>query len=130
MPIEEVPLLTTYTSQDGNFTIKIKTRNGSTGQLTCDYVANWSPEGKINDTQSSGSYGWVRNDRTGEIDGAPFSIQVMGAKRADEFQYAVVDNWTGAYQEGDKLRLSGSRSYVNSQGTVEVTPLGTQMFVS
>lgn len=123
-----VPSLKTYTSKDGNFSIKIKTSNGSTGQVTCDYVAKTSPEGQINDTQSIGGFGWVHNDALRRNDVAPFPIQVSGSKRGDQFSYAIVDSWNGAYQPNDTLLMTGSRSYVNSKGLIKVEDLGSQTF--
>lgn len=126
--VTEVPRIATYTSQDGKFAIKIKTANGSTGSISGEYKTNESPEGPIHDQQSSGGFGWVHNDRMRRNDVAPFPIQVTGVKRGDQFGYAIVDVWNGAYQEDNTLRLSGSRSYVNHLGAIEVTSLGTQTF--
>lgn len=125
----EVPQHTTYSTKDGSFAIKIKDSDGSTGALSGEYKAKVSPEGAFNDPLPvTGGFGWVHSDRKGREDVAPFPLQVLAVKRADKFRYCVTDNWTGAYQEDNSLLMSGSRSYVNSQGVVTVESLGTQTF--
>jgi hypothetical protein len=118
----------TFTSQDGNFAFTLQTFGTSTGAITGEYVAKTSPEGQADDKQSTGAFGWVHNDRTGTNDQPPYPIHFMGVKRGDQLRYAIVDIWNGVRQNDKTLLMSGSRSYVNSQGVVKVEPLGTQAF--
>jgi hypothetical protein len=60
---------------------------------------------------------------------APFSIAFSASVRPEPGRpYVLQDHWIGGYQTNNTLLLTGSRSFVNSDGVVESISLGTQTF--
>ena len=123
-----VPHLTTYTSEDKNFKIQIKSADPSNGAITAAYETTYSPQGPFTDPSAPGTYAWVFSDQQGKDGVAPFNIRIAGSIRPDKRPYCIVDTWNGAYQTDNTLLMSGSCSYVNSKGVVQVTNLGTFRF--
>jgi hypothetical protein len=125
-----VPNLTTYRSDDKNFTIKLNSADASTGTISASYETTYSPQGAFSDPSANGTYAWVFSDQQGKDGVAPFNLRIVGSIRPDKRPYCIVDTWNGAYQTDNSLFLEGSRSYVNSKGVVQVTSLGTLRFTS
>ncbi|HVR99583.1 MAG TPA: hypothetical protein VMW27_23365 [Thermoanaerobaculia bacterium] len=126
--MSNVPQLGTYVSEDTNFAIKIDSANPSNGQIDGSYKASYSPEGPFSAQGSIGTYAWVFSDSQGKDGVAPFSLRVSGSIRPNKNPYCIMDTWTGAYRADNTLLMEGSRSYVNSKGSVQTASLGTLTF--
>ncbi|MFC5473935.1 hypothetical protein [Paraherbaspirillum soli] len=126
--MSNVPLIGKYISADKNFTLKISSANPSNGVITGVYSANYSPIGGLVVEGDVGTYGWVFNKAQGKDGVAPFNLSFGGAQRPDKRPYNIVDNWNGAYLANNTILAEGSRSFVNSEGLVEVGSLGTMLF--
>ncbi|AMP03558.1 hypothetical protein [Collimonas pratensis] len=126
--MSNVPAIGTYTSADKNFTLKISSANPSNGVITGVYSANYSPIGAFSVEGNVGNYGWVFSKSQGKDGVAPFNLSFGGAQRPDQRPYNIVDNWNGAYLTDNTILVEGTRSFVNSDGVVEVGSLGTLRF--
>lgn len=119
-----LPKLGTYTSENKQFKIQITSTDSDKGRINAIYESNYSPVGAFTtEEEDIGGYMWV-----GKYSQLPFSISFAIAKRPENWAYAIRDSWVGAYQAGDTLLMEGVRSYVNSDGVVEVLSLGTLSF--
>ncbi|MFM2341395.1 MAG: hypothetical protein RLZZ592_1048 [Pseudomonadota bacterium] len=123
-----VPILGLYTSEDKVFSITLLGANASNGVITAEYKAGYSPVGPLTLKGDIGNYGWVLNKSQGRDGVAPFVISFGGNWRPEPRIYCIYDRWTGAYQTDNKLLMEGSRVYVNQDGVVQVTSLGTHTF--
>ncbi|NET81369.1 MAG: hypothetical protein F6J94_05195 [Moorea sp. SIO1F2] len=125
----KLPELGTYVSEDNNFTIQITDKDSSIGRITAVYTTTYSPVGAFSKSGNIGNFGWVTNQEKGRCcDTAPFSISFTLQERPSGWPYAIRDTWAGAYLDGNKLQMGGVRSYVNKEGVVEVSSLGTLTF--
>ncbi|AUH52373.1 hypothetical protein CXB49_16950 [Chromobacterium sp. ATCC 53434] len=123
-----VPQIGTYVSADKNFSFKITSANASNGVIAGVYQANYSPIGSFKAEGEIGHYGWVFSKAQGKDGVAPFNLSFGGSQRPDGRAYNIVDSWNGAYLTNNTLLVEGSRAFVNSDGTVQVGSLGTQIF--
>lgn len=123
-----VPKHTTFVSDDGVFKIVIQTSNSSNGQIEADYEAQSSPVGPLSITNAKGGWMWVYSKEAGREGVAPFVINFSAAQRPQGRPYAIVDKWNGTYKTDDSMVLTGSRAYVNEQGTLMSIGLGTKTF--
>ncbi|AIY42883.1 hypothetical protein LT85_3725 [Collimonas arenae] len=126
--MSNVPAIGTYKSADKNFTLKISSANPSNGVITGVYSSNYGPIGAFSVEGNVGTYGWVFNKGQGKDGVAPFNLSFGGAQRPDQRPYNIVDNWNGAYLTDNTILVEGTRSFVNSDGVVEVGSLGTMRF--
>jgi hypothetical protein len=124
---QSVPQIGTYVSADGRFVFRIATADPADGAITGGYEAKYSPIGVFSERGGIGHYSWVVNSQ-GQAGAPPFSISFGGSQRPDPWAYNIVDTWNGAYQMDNSILAEGSRSYVSSDGTVQVGSLGTQVF--
>ncbi|HEW97148.1 MAG: hypothetical protein DRR16_21080 [Candidatus Parabeggiatoa sp. nov. 3] len=122
MAAAKVPQFGKYVAEGGNYSIEITSTNSSIGQITAEYNASYSPAGPLSVKGDIGQYSWVKYNV------APFGIRFGMKVRPSGWPYIIFDNWTGAYQVDNTLLLSGVRSYVNSDGVIEVRTLGTKTF--
>lgn len=123
-----IPKLGTYTSDDGVHKVNIMSANPAPGEIQGEYTSSSSPIGQLFVSNMTGKYWWVSDVVAGTERSPPFVISFLARQRPSGFPYAIVDHWNGAYQSGDKLLLSGTRSYVNQEGVVQVVSLGTKEF--
>jgi hypothetical protein len=126
--MSNVPEIGTYKSADKNFTLKISSANPSNGVIAGVYSANYSPIGAFSVEGNVGTYGWVFSKGQGKDGVAPFNLTFGGAQRPDQRPYNIVDSWNGAYLTDNTILVEGTRSFVNSDGVVEVGSLGTMRF--
>lgn len=126
--MSNVPTIGTYKSADKNFTLKISSANSSNGVITGVYSSNYSPIGAFSVEGNVGTYGWVFSKGQGKDGVAPFNLSFGGAQRPDQRPYNIVDNWNGAFLTDNTILAEGTRSFVNSDGVVEVGSLGTMRF--
>lgn len=126
--MSNVPQVGTYVSEDTNFTLQIDSANSSNGQINGSYKASYSPEGPLSVQGAIATYAWVFSDSQGRGDVAPFSLRISATIRPDQRPYCIMDTWAGAYRVDNTLLMEGSRSYVNSKGTVQTASLGTLTF--
>lgn len=125
---QPVPISGTYKSSDGNYTFRIVSANSSNGVITGEYAAAYSPAGPFSQTGEIGHYAWVFNSAQGTAGVAPFTLSFEGTKRPDNWDYSVVDRWTGAYLANNTIIAQGSRSFVRKDGLVDAGSLGTFVF--
>lgn len=123
-----VPFTGTYKSEDGVYKITISSVNSYHGIFSGKYESAKSPEGALNIGDITGSFRYVMSKSEGRDGVAPFIIGFSTTYRADGRVYAIRDAWEGVYQVGDTLLLTGSRAYVNDDGTTSSTSLGTKTF--
>ncbi len=128
MAAAKVPQFGKYVAEGGNYSIEITSTNSSIGQITAEYNASYSPAGPLNVKGNIGQYAWVYSNSQGKNGVAPFGIRFGMKVRPKGWPYVIFENWTGAYQVDNTLLLSGVRSYVNSDGVIEVRTLGTKNF--
>ncbi|GAU04325.1 hypothetical protein BSLA_02f1855 [Burkholderia stabilis] len=128
IPMANVPLTGTYISSDKNFTFKITSADASNGVIAGVYTTNYSPIGAFTSEGNVGHYGWVFSKAQGKDGVAPFNISFGGSQRPDQRPYNIVDSWNGAYLTNNTIVAEGTRSFVNSDGVVEVGSLGTLKF--
>lgn len=125
---QALPLLGTYVSADGNFKFTVDRANAVNGQIRGAYATSNTPVGAEKETGAIGNYAWVK-DEEGHSGQAPFEIKFGGHWRPDSWSFVIRDQWNGAYLADNTILAQGSRTYVAGDGSVQVTSLGTQVFM-
>ena len=125
---DSVPLLGLYMPQNNAYKIQIENANPSTGTINGLYEPQESPQPFPSQPGVIGHYAWVTNAQ-GQNGVPPFSINFYVSVRPAGWPYCLTDTWNGAYQAGNSMLLAGTRAYVNNQGVVQVTSLGTLTFL-
>lgn len=126
--IMSVPNLGNYISENKTYHIQITAANPDNGQITGNYLSEYSPVGRFFGDGNIGNYAWVFSKKEGKQGVAPFLISFTAFKRPDKRPYAIKDSWVGVYQEDNTILLTGSRAYVNEKGVTLSICLGTHIF--
>lgn len=122
-----LPTLGLYMPQNKTMRITITSADPTTGTIQGTYENDYTPEGTMIVTGKIGGYAWVNNN-DGGVRTAPFSINFTVSERPEGFPYCLVDFWNGFYSKSDSsdsIIITGTRSYVKNDGTVQSIGLGT-----
>ena len=117
-----VPILGIYRPANKDYFIEVAEATPANGQIHGGYGARFAPEGGMK-SGLIGFYAWVNSAGNNS---APFVISFRGFSRPAG--HVVLDQWNGFYRKDDTMLLTGTRAYVNEDGTSESICLGTMLF--
>jgi len=119
-----IPTPGLYMSPSKTIRIEITKADPTTGVIEGTYENDYTPEGTMIVKGKIGGYAWVNNNDGGE-GSAPFSINFTVSERPIDYPYCLVDFWNGFYSKSNSIVITGTRSYVRNDGTVQSIGLGT-----
>ena len=115
----------TYTSENGDFVLQITNSDSTHSTFEGTYTASYTAQGQQTFNHVVGRWWYV-----GGGGAAPLSVGFVTHDRASGgWPYCIADAWSGILTETGKLSMTGTRSYLTSDGsTQELSSLGTHQF--
>ena len=112
----------TYTSENGDFVLNIADADSTQSTFGGTYTAKYTPQ-QEQQFGVTGKWFYV-GDATG-----PLSLGFTSFDRPEGWPYCIMDSWSGIHTSEGHLHMTGTRSYLTSDGSVqELSSLGTHSF--